>query len=119
MPGCKTLVDSISTNKPSTSMTHVACETKLHKVVTSSMHPCLGNCVATRHAVVYHARTAHAFSAGIKCRHCSPSISVGYISMEGQGGQKEHLLILINDFLILINDLSISINDFLILINIY
>ena len=47
------------------------------------------------------------------------SISVGYISMEGQGGQKEHLLILINDFLILINDLSISINDFLILINIY
>ena len=68
--GCKTLVDSMSTSKPSSSMTNVACETKLHSVVTSSMHPCLGNCVAIGHAVVYHARTAHAFRAGIKCRHC-------------------------------------------------
>ena len=37
--------------------------------------------------------------------------------MEGQSGQKEHFLILINDFLILINDLLISINDLLILRN--
>ena len=71
VPGFKTLVDSMSTNKPSTSLTHVACETKLHSVVTSSMHPCLGNCVAIGHAVVYHARAAHAFRAGIKCRHCT------------------------------------------------
>ena len=39
--------------------------------------------------------------------------------MEGQSGQKEPLLILINDFLILINDFLILINHFLILINIY
>ena len=39
--------------------------------------------------------------------------------MEGQSGQKEHFLILINDLLILINDLLILINDLLILINIY
>ena len=37
--------------------------------------------------------------------------------MEGQSGQKEHLLILINDFLILIHHFVISINDLLILIN--
>ena len=30
--------------------------------------------------------------------------------MEGQSGQKEHFLILINDLLILINDLLILIN---------
>ena len=29
-----------------------------------------GNWVAIRHAVVYNARAAYAFSAGIKCRHC-------------------------------------------------
>ena len=39
--------------------------------------------------------------------------------MEGQSGQKEHFLVMINDFLILINvaHLFILINDFLILIN--
>ena len=46
---------------------------KLRSVVTSSMHPCPVNGVAIGRAVVYHARAAHAFSAGIKCRHCSPS----------------------------------------------
>ena len=48
---------------------------------------------------------------------------VYYISlsliMEGQSGQREHFLILINDLLILINDLLILIHDLLILINIY
>ena len=38
-------------------------------------------------------------------------------SMEGQSGQKEHFLILINDLLILINDLLILRNHLLILIN--
>ena len=51
-------------------MTHAACESKLRSVVTSSMHSYPGNWVAIGHAVVYYARGAHAFSAGIKCRHC-------------------------------------------------
>ena len=34
------------------------------------MHPCPGNWVAIGHAVVYFAQADHAFSAGIKCRHC-------------------------------------------------
>ena len=46
---------------------------------------------------------------------------VYYISMslimEGQSGQKEHFLILINDLLILINHLLILINLFIILEN--
>ena len=63
----------MSTNKPSTLMTHVAWETKLYSVARSSMHSCLGNCVAIGRAVVYYARAAHAFSAGIKCRHCKCS----------------------------------------------
>ena len=40
-------------------------------------------------------------------------------SVEGQSGQKEHFLILINDFLIVINDLLILMNDLLTLRNIY
>ena len=47
-------------------MTHVVSESKLRLVVRSSMHPCPGNWVA----VVYFAQAIHAFSAGIKCRHC-------------------------------------------------
>ena len=34
------------------------------------MHLCPGNLVAIGRAVVYYARAAHTFSAGIKCRHC-------------------------------------------------
>ena len=34
------------------------------------MHPCPGNWVAIRPAVVYYARAGHTFSAGIKCWHC-------------------------------------------------
>ena len=41
------------------------------------------------------------------------------ICMEGQSGQKEHFLMLINHLLILINDLLILIIDLLILINSY
>ena len=55
---------------PSTSMTHVACESKLDSVVRSPMHPCPGKWVAIGRVVVYYARVAHAFSAGIKYRHC-------------------------------------------------
>ena len=39
------------------------------------MHPCPENWVAIGHAVAYFAQAAHAFSAGIKCRHCSPSLA--------------------------------------------
>ena len=35
------------------------------------MHLCPGNVVAIGRAVMYFARAAHTFSAGIKCRHCS------------------------------------------------
>ena len=34
------------------------------------MHTGPGNLVAIRCAVMYYARAAHAFSAGIKCWHC-------------------------------------------------
>ena len=51
-------------------MTHVVCESKIRLVVRSSMHPCPWCWVTIGHAVVYCAQTAHAFSAGIKCRHC-------------------------------------------------
>ena len=44
-------VDNMSKNKPSTSMTQVACESNLRSVIRSSMHPCRGNWVAIRRAV--------------------------------------------------------------------
>ena len=60
----------MSKNKLSTSMTHVACESKLRSVVRSFIHPSPRNWVTIGRAVVYYAWAAHAFSAGIKCRHC-------------------------------------------------
>ena len=35
----------------------------------SSIHPCIGHWVAIGRGVVYYGRAAHAFNAGIKCRH--------------------------------------------------
>ena len=67
-------------NKPSTSMTHVACESKLHSFVRLPMHPWPGNWVAIGHVVVNSARTAHANSAEIKCRHCMCNIHYCYRS---------------------------------------
>ena len=64
MPGCTTPTDNMSKNEPSTSMTDVACESKLRSVVRSSMHTCPGNWVAIGRSVVYFARPARAFSAG-------------------------------------------------------
>ena len=63
-------IDNMSKNNQSTSMTHVACESKLRSVVRSFIHPWPWNRVTIGRAVVYYARTAYAFSAGIKCRHC-------------------------------------------------
>ena len=51
------------------------------------------------------------------CRSGKFALSHLFWFMEGQRGQKEHFLILINYFLILIIDFLILINDFLILIN--
>ena len=70
----QTPLHNISKHKPSTSTTHVACESELRSVVRSSMHPCPENWVTIGRAVVYNLRTAHAFNAGIKCQHCSPRI---------------------------------------------
>ena len=50
-------------------MTHVAKEPKLRSVVSSSMHLCAEKWVAIGHAVVYYARSVHAFRAGTKHRH--------------------------------------------------
>ena len=47
-------------------MTHVAFESKLRQVTRAPMHPC----PRIESAVVLGARAAHAFSAGIICRHC-------------------------------------------------
>ena len=51
-------------------MAKVACESKLNSVVRLFMHPCPGSSVAIRLAVVYCARAANAFGAGIRCRYC-------------------------------------------------
>ena len=40
-------------------------------VVFHALQPCPRDLVAIRRAVVYHARSGHAFSAGIECRHCT------------------------------------------------
>ena len=61
----------MSRNKPSTSMTNLGCISKLHTIVRPSLHSCAGNWVAIGLAFVYYARTARAFSAEIKCRHCT------------------------------------------------
>ena len=51
-------------NYPSTSMTHVACESKLRSILRSSMPRKLdGNQVCG----LYYARAVHALSAGNKC----------------------------------------------------
>ena len=50
-------------------MSHVACESKLRSVKRSSIHQYQGHWVAIGHTVVYYARAAHTFSAGINCRH--------------------------------------------------
>ena len=69
----QTPMDSMSRTTSSMPMTHVtlACESKLRSIVRSSVHPRPGNWVAIGNAVVYYVRAARAFSAGIKCWHCS------------------------------------------------
>ena len=56
-------------NKPSTSIGHVACKSKLRSGVRSFMHPWPEKWVVIGHAVVYYAQAAHTFSAGIKCQY--------------------------------------------------
>ena len=70
----ETSMDNMSNNMQSTLMIHVACESKLTSVVRSSKHLCQRNRVAIGHAVVYWARAAKVFSAGIKCKDCIYSL---------------------------------------------
>ena len=50
----QTYMDSMAQNKPSTSMTQVACESKLHSILMTPMSTCLENWVATERAVVFY-----------------------------------------------------------------
>ena len=67
VPACTKPIDSMS--RLSTSMTRVACESKLYTVLRLYMHPCPGNHVTIGCVVVYYAWDAHAFSADA-CPHC-------------------------------------------------
>ena len=54
------------------------------------MHSCPGIRLAIGRAVVYHARAAHAFSAGIRCRHCRVYTEVKLVNaMNGQKISKQ------------------------------
>ena len=57
-------MDNMSKSKPRTSLTNVACDSKLLSVVRSSMG---GN--EGYSCVLCCAQAAHAFNAGIKCWH--------------------------------------------------
>ena len=70
----QTHFDNMSKCKPSTPMTHVTWRTKLRSVVRSSMLLYPRNLVIIGRAVVYYARSAHAFSAGIKYQHCTKAL---------------------------------------------
>ena len=67
----QTSLHNISEKKPSTSKTHVACNSKLRSVVRSSMHLCQGNWVAIMCAAVYYSRAVHALGTRIRCCHCT------------------------------------------------
>ena len=66
-------------------MTHAACESKLRSVVRASKH----SCPAIGRTIVYHAQAAHAFSAGIKCQHCSGVPYVVTVTMTNLCGELE------------------------------
>ena len=51
-------------------MTQVAFKSKLRSFVRSSLHLCPDNWLAIGRVVVYNARAAHAFSAGIRYWQC-------------------------------------------------
>ena len=62
-------------------MTRVTCISKIHSFVRSSLHQGLGKWLAIGDAVVYYARAAHGFSAGIECRHsiCREKEQTGHL----------------------------------------
>ena len=63
-------MDNMSKSKPRTSLTNVACDSKLLSVVRSSMPRKVGgNQGAGYSCVLCCAQAAHAFNAGIKCWH--------------------------------------------------
>ena len=63
-------MDNMSKNKPSLSMTHAACGSKVKSdAIHVSIYPYPENRLVIRRAVVYYAWAAHLLSE-IKCRHC-------------------------------------------------
>ena len=54
------------------------------------MHQGLGNWVAIGHAVMYNARAAHTFSAGIKCWYCNTrphaQLPLSFLGMDATTG---------------------------------
>ena len=68
----QTLMDNMRRKKPITQMTHVVCKSKLHSVVRSSMHAYPEEkIVSILHACVYYGPSTLAFSAEMKCCHCT------------------------------------------------
>ena len=59
-------------------MAQIACESKLRSVVGHTCIHAKEKCVAIGRAVVYSARVARIFSAGIKYRHCTIVLHKGY-----------------------------------------
>ena len=79
-------------NRPSTSMTHITCESKLCSVMMSSMHPYSGKLCGDRACSNILRLDCPAFSAGIKCLHCIIDIEewgqrVNPCAADGQFGQ--------------------------------
>ena len=64
------------------------------------MHPYRVNLVPIGRAVMYYARLAHAFSTGLKCRHCTPDVT------------KELPLETIADFLSVVLTIGIQLHGF-------
>ena len=100
----QTPLNNVSKNKPDTSMTHVAYESKVHLIVRSSMHPWPRNWVTTGRVVVYHARAARAgpfvqelnvstvYAQSEMYKELTNSCSSsGYWCLEGRAGQSSSM----------------------------
>ena len=75
VPGFKDQWITCQKHRIKTSTTHIACGSKQRSVVRLYMHPFPGNWLAIGRAVAYYTRTAHSFSAEIKCWHCTTDVS--------------------------------------------
>ena len=64
-------MDYMSKNRPSTSITHDVAKLKLCPIVKSSMNSWPAKWETIGRVAVYYAGVGHAFSEGIRYRHCS------------------------------------------------